>query len=88
MIAKSTIFQFNDFSGVPTLVHPLVREHFTDSDDVGDAPKNIKANWTHISNLDWSLFPNEPEVRIYIPSIPTPISTLPTLLFFALLMQY
>jgi len=47
---------------VPVVGHPLAREQFSDSDDVGDPPAQIK-----ILNprVDWSLFPNSPEVWWY-----------------------
>jgi len=42
--------------------HPLAREQFTDSDDLGDKPSLIKAAWPQI---DWYLFPDSPEVWWY-----------------------
>jgi len=55
-----------DYIGkVKVVVHPLVREHFTDSDDIGDAPTKIKEAWSHIPNVDWSYFPDIPEVWWY-----------------------
>jgi broad specificity phosphatase PhoE/Ca2+-binding EF-hand superfamily protein len=47
---------------VPVIGHPLAREQFSDSDDVGDPPKEIKVLWPRI---DWSLFPDSPEVWWY-----------------------
>jgi broad specificity phosphatase PhoE/Ca2+-binding EF-hand superfamily protein len=47
---------------VPTIGHPLVREQFSESDDVGDAPSVIKPLWP---NIDWSAFPDQPEVWWY-----------------------
>jgi len=47
---------------VPTIGHPLVREQFSESDDVGDAPSVIKQAWP---NIDWSNFPDQPEVWWY-----------------------
>jgi Ca2+-binding EF-hand superfamily protein/broad specificity phosphatase PhoE len=49
-------------AGVPTIGHPLVREQFSESDDVGDAPSEIKSAWP---GVDWSLFPDQPEVWWY-----------------------
>jgi len=49
-------------SGVKLIGHPLIREQFSESDDVGAAPKEIKAQWP---NVDWSNFTDEPEVWWY-----------------------
>jgi broad specificity phosphatase PhoE len=48
--------------GIPTIGHPLAREQFSESDDVGDSPVDIKAGWPKI---DWSNFPDHPEVWWY-----------------------
>jgi len=48
--------------GVKIIGHPLAREQFSDSDDVGDVPAKIKAEWP---NIDWALFPDAPEVWWY-----------------------
>jgi len=48
--------------GIPVIGHPIVREQFSESDDVGDLPATIKAEWP---NYDWSLFPDTPAVWWY-----------------------
>jgi len=58
-----TYFHVCGSSGVnvdtPVIGHPLAREQFSDSDDVGDDPAIIKAAWPKIN---WELFPDKPEV--------------------------
>jgi len=49
-------------AGIPVVGLPIAREQFSESDDVGDAPKDIKAAWPAV---DWSNFPDEPEVWWY-----------------------
>jgi len=48
--------------GVPVIAHPLIREQFTQADDIGRDPKVIKAEWP---SVDWSLFPDTPKVWWY-----------------------
>eukprot|EP01127_Copromyxa_protea_P016940 TRINITY_DN5126_c0_g1_i1.p1 TRINITY_DN5126_c0_g1~~TRINITY_DN5126_c0_g1_i1.p1 ORF type:complete len:465 (-),score=82.18 TRINITY_DN5126_c0_g1_i1:60-1454(-) len=49
-------------AGVRMMGHPLLREQFSESDDIGDAPRDIKLYWPRV---DWSYFPDEPEVWWY-----------------------
>eukprot|EP01127_Copromyxa_protea_P016942 TRINITY_DN5126_c0_g1_i3.p1 TRINITY_DN5126_c0_g1~~TRINITY_DN5126_c0_g1_i3.p1 ORF type:complete len:457 (-),score=71.30 TRINITY_DN5126_c0_g1_i3:678-2048(-) len=49
-------------AGVKIIGHPLIREQFSESDDIGDSPHNIKLHWP---NVDWSFFPDKPEVWWY-----------------------
>jgi len=47
---------------IPVFGHPLVREQFTESDDIGDDPASIIKAWPRV---DWTYFPTEPEVWWY-----------------------
>jgi len=47
---------------VPVIGHPLAREQFSESDDIGDPPAQIKLMFPKI---DWSFFPDQPEVWWY-----------------------
>jgi len=49
--------------------HPLAREQFTDSDDLGEKPSLIKVAWPQV---DWQFFPDSPEVWWYPGSGYTP----------------
>jgi len=51
-------------AGVPVIAHPIVREQFSESDDVGRSPIVIKEEWKDYK-IDWSLFADEPEVWWY-----------------------
>jgi len=61
-----TYFHCSGATGVnvdtPVIGHPLAREQFSDSDDVGENPVDIKAAWPKVN---WELFPDKPEVWWY-----------------------
>lgn len=57
--------------GVPVVAHPLATEQVTGSDDIGDSPSNLRAQWPYI---DWSLMPAE-EVWWWYPGPKNPYET-------------
>jgi len=50
--------------GVRVVGLPVLREQFCQADDIGRAPAVVKAEWPLV---DWSLFPDSPEVWWYTP---------------------
>jgi len=55
---------------VPLVIHPTFRELFAQSDDIGDTPGNTKERWEPLladCNVDWSYFPDYPEMWWYSP---------------------